>query len=204
MANTFDPFVTIITDASSPTLVLPESIYHQYTNHVTINCTIVTREHRTYEVWLVKVVDQLQFDDSWEYFVRAEDIRGGYILYFERQILYEFVVKVFTCNSVERPPQYRFFVEMKKTHVERARLAIPMSFWREHIEDQIHDTSRAILMCKGRRYNVPIIQGHGKALMEHGDCREFMDRSGIVEDSTCVFTLIGYECVVFKVRLLDA
>ncbi|GER56169.1 B3 domain-containing protein [Striga asiatica] len=182
---------------------LPESIYHQYTNHVTINCTIETRENRTYEVWLVKVGDRLEFRDRWDEFVRAEDIRAGYILYFERNSLYEFFVKVFTCNSVERPPQYRFLVDMKKTHVQRARLAIPMNFWREHIEHQVHDTTRAILLCKEGRYNVPIIKAHGKALMEHGDAREFMDESGIVEGITCVFTLIGYECVVFKVRLLD-
>ncbi|GER46866.1 MscS Mechanosensitive ion channel [Striga asiatica] len=81
--------------------------------------------------------------------------------------------------------------------------AIPMSFWREHIEHQVNDTTRAILLCKGGRYIVPINQAHGKALMEHGDAREFMDHSGIVEGITCVFILIGYECVVFKVRLLD-
>ncbi|GER43406.1 B3 domain-containing protein, partial [Striga asiatica] len=157
MASRFDPFVIIITDASSPTLALTDSIQHQYTNHVTVNCTIVTREHRTYEVWLVKVGNQLQFVDGWDYFVRAEDIRGDYILYFERNSLYEFIVKVFTCNSVERPPQYRFFVDIKKMHVQRTRLA----------------------------------------LMEHSDSHEFMDRSGIVEGMTCVFTLIGHECVLF-------
>ncbi|GER39283.1 ribonuclease H-like superfamily protein [Striga asiatica] len=139
----------------------------------------------------------------WLNFVRGEEIKTDNCLWFDRTSLTDFIVTVHTDNQVERPLRHRFTLEIKKTHVERARLPIPINFWRSYVLTDPSDTFRAILEFEGMTYELQIVQGHGKVLMQNLDAEEFVEATKMVEGSTLCFTLVPYYSVRFETVYLD-
>ncbi|GER38768.1 olfactory receptor, partial [Striga asiatica] len=186
----------------------------------TISCAAALyfdkKEGRKYEVTMKSIDNRLHFADGWELF----DIRKEYTLFFECTSLTNFTVTVGTYNGVERRPQYRFTLHVKRMHVQHARFVthltplhnimqllisldfrqhIPMSFWKSHIKNKIRDTRLACLMFKGVVYSLQVIERHGKKLMEHGGAKEFIEHVEIVEGSICSFTLLPAPNLSFRV-----
>ncbi|GER28414.1 transcription elongation factor GreA [Striga asiatica] len=140
--------------------------------------------------------------DGWRDFILTEDITIGYFFVFRPRTIFDYEVTVLEPNGCERLPQHTFRVEIKPTHVERARLAIPMTFWRAHIQGQYSNYNSAILQFGDYRYDVEIIQGHGKKLLQNGRARQFIDDNNIVVGDVCTFFLLpGDEVIKFKVKM---
>ncbi|GER56045.1 B3 domain-containing protein [Striga asiatica] len=136
------------------------------------------KEGRKYEVTMKSIDNRLHFADGWELFVRIEDIRKEYTLFFECTSLTNFTVTLISLDF---------------------RQHIPMSFWKSHIKNKIRDTRLACLMFKGVVYSLQVIERHGKKLMEHGGAKEFIEHVGIVEGSICSFTLLPAPNLSFRV-----
>ncbi|CAA0810606.1 Unknown protein [Striga hermonthica] len=103
---------------------LPGGLTHQYMPLVPIQCTLTMREGRTHEVTIRGNDEGIFFIDGWLQFLHAKDIRTEYYLWFDRNSLTGFSVTVFDEDAIERPLRHRFTLEIKKTHIERARLVV--------------------------------------------------------------------------------
>ncbi|GER36079.1 B3 domain-containing protein [Striga asiatica] len=198
MAEQFERFFRYIVNPDKPRLKLPDALNHQYSQLVPVQCTINTREGRRYLVKLRGNCFRVVFAEGWLNFVRGEEIKTDNCLWFDRTSLTDFIVTVHTDNQVERPLRHRFTLEIKKTHVERARLPVPINFWRSYVLTDPSDTFRAILEFEGMTYELRIVQGHGKVLMQNLDAEEFVEATEMVEGSILCFTLVPYYCVRFE------
>ncbi|GER55484.1 ATP synthase gamma chain [Striga asiatica] len=87
------------------------------------------------------------------------------------------------------------------TREGRTYESIPIQFWRSHVVGECEDLVRALLIYNETTYEVEIIVGHGKVLMQNNHAREFVDISGIVEGSMCSFTMARYYCACFEVTI---
>ncbi|GER34071.1 iron-regulated surface determinant protein H [Striga asiatica] len=126
-----------------------------------------------------------------------EDITLCYFLVFRPRSIFDFDVWLLQPNGCERQPQYTFTIEIKPTHVERARL-----FWRDYIEGMYSNYNSAILKFGDYSYDVEIIHGHGKKLIQNGRARQFFDDNNIVVGDVCTFFLLpSDEGLKFKVKL---
>ncbi|GER41327.1 B3 domain-containing protein [Striga asiatica] len=103
---------------------LPSALVHQYMLVVPLECTLNTRDGRTYQVTIRRNDERIFFDDGWLHFMMTENIKTKYYLWFDRNSLTDFVVTVVEENVVERPLRYHFTLEIKKTYIERAYLVI--------------------------------------------------------------------------------
>ncbi|GER32225.1 AP2/B3-like transcriptional factor family protein [Striga asiatica] len=166
---------------------LPDSLNHQYSHRTPVECTLTTREGRRYIVTLRGNRFRVFFDEGWRDFVHGEDIMVDNCLWFNRTSFTDFIVTVHGEDQVERDLRYRYTLEIKKSHVERARLPIPINFWRDYILTDPTDTFRAILEFEGRTYELQI------------DAEDFVDATQMVEGDTWQFTLTPYFCVRFEV-----
>ncbi|CAA0843307.1 Unknown protein [Striga hermonthica] len=99
-------FFTVISNPGSRTMRLPLGLVHEYMLLVPLQCTLTTREGRTYEVTIRGNGEWIAFDEGWADFVAAEDIKSEYYLWFDRNSLREFVVTVIEENAVERKPSF--------------------------------------------------------------------------------------------------
>ncbi|CAA0822152.1 Unknown protein [Striga hermonthica] len=135
------------------------------TSH-TMRFSIQTIEGRKYETTLTMVNNCRTLVDGWREFIHSEYISMGCILVFHPRTIFDFQVWVMQPNGCERQPQ--FTREFKPTHVERARLAIPMQFWRGFIEGQYVNYNSAVLLFGDNLYDVDIIHEHGKKLIQNG------------------------------------
>ncbi|GER41216.1 B3 domain-containing protein [Striga asiatica] len=139
--------------------------------------------------------------DGWRDFILAEDITLCYFLVFRPKTIFDFEVMVMEPNGCERLPHYTFTLDIKSTHVGRARLGIPMQFWRDYIEGHYLNYNSAMLKFGDNWYDVEIIHGHGKKLLQNGRARQFVDDNIVVGD-VCTFFLLPHEEVIkFKVKM---
>ncbi|GER37139.1 B3 domain-containing protein, partial [Striga asiatica] len=177
---------------------LPDSLNHQYSHRTPVECTLTTREGRRYIVTLRGNRFRVFFDEGWRDFVHGEDIMVDNCLWFDRTSFTDFIVTMHGEDQVERDLRYRYTLEIKKRHVERARLSIPINFWRDYILTDPTDTFRAILEFERCTYELQIVQGHGNILMQNWDAEDFVDATQMVEGDTWQFTLTPYFCVRFE------
>ncbi|CAA0807134.1 Unknown protein [Striga hermonthica] len=194
-------FFVVVSNPAKRTMRLPSSLVHEYMCDVPLRCTLTTTAGRMYEVTIRGNVYGVAFDEGWFEFVVAENIQRDYYVWFERNNLKEFVVTVLEENAIERTVEYHFTLEIKKTHIERARLPIPILFWRAHVVGKYDYLTRGTLACAEGEYEVKIVEGHGKVLMQNSRAREFINRSGIVEGSKCIFHLFPDEYVGFVMSI---
>ncbi|GER28481.1 B3 domain-containing protein [Striga asiatica] len=122
MAEQFERFFKYIVNPDKPALNLRDALNHQYSQLIPVQCTITTREGRRYNVTLRGNCFRVVFAEGWLNFVHGEEIKTDNCLWFDRTLFTDFIVTVHTDNQVERPLRHCFTLEIKKTHVERARL----------------------------------------------------------------------------------
>ncbi|CAA0842959.1 B3 domain-containing protein REM14 [Striga hermonthica] len=131
------------------TMALPPATHHHYRGVVLPQrFSIETIEGRKYETTLTIVNNCPTLVDRWRDFILSEDITIGYFLVFRPRMIFNFEVWVLQPNGCERQPQYTFTLEMKPTHVERARLYV--------------NYYSAVLQFGANMYDVDIIHSHGK------------------------------------------
>ncbi|GER36273.1 transcriptional factor B3 family protein [Striga asiatica] len=141
-------------------------------------CTIQTAEGRTYHTTLKMVNNCPTLMDGWRDFILTEDITLGYFLVFRPRTIFDYEVTVLEPNGRERLPHHTFHLEIKPTHLEGA--PIPMSCWRDYVQGQYPNYRSAILHVGDNRYEVDVIQGHRKKLIQNGRARQFIDDNNIV------------------------
>ncbi|CAA0820715.1 Unknown protein [Striga hermonthica] len=193
-------FFKAIVSRTSHTMALPPATHRHYRGVVfPQRFSIETIEGRKYETTLTVVNNCPTLVDGWREFIHSEDISIGYILVFHPRTIFDFQVLVMQPNGCERPPQYN--VEIKPTHVERARLTIPMPFWRGFIQGRYVNYNSAVLQFGDNLYDIDVIHGHGKKLIQNGRARQFIDNNNISVGDVCTFTLLQHEDVIkFNVR----
>ncbi|CAA0842774.1 Unknown protein [Striga hermonthica] len=187
MDGPFRRFFVVVSNPASRTMRLASGLVREYMLYVPLECTLITREGRTYEVTIRGNAYGVAFHEGWFEFVVAENIQCEYYVSFERNSLNEFVVTVYEEDGIERTVENHFTLEIKKTHVDRALLPIPIHFWRAHVVGQYDDLTRGTLVFDDVMYEVEIVEGHGKVLMQNGRAREFVNISGIAEGSKLTF-----------------
>ncbi|CAA0823254.1 Unknown protein [Striga hermonthica] len=194
-------FFKAIVSRTSHTMELPLATHRHYHGVVfPQRFSIQTIEGRKYETTLTMVNNCPTLVDWWREFIHSEDISIGCILVFHPRTIFDFQVWVMQPNGCERQPQ--FIMEFKPTHVERARLAIPMHFWRGFIEGRYVNYNSAVLQFGDNLYDVDIIHGHGKKLIQNGRARQFIDNNNIGVGDVCTFSLISHEeNIKFKVKI---
>ncbi|CAA0806237.1 Unknown protein [Striga hermonthica] len=180
-------------------LPLPAEIYKEYDGLLPRACRLTTIDGEEYEATIGLKNGQLSLIEGWENFMDSESIEYGFHLEFYRHSLFDFEIEIMDENGCEREPICSFTLDMKRTHVERARLFIPMQFWRDHIEGDYADTSVAYLLIGKRKYELEVVEGHGKKLLQRGEARSFMDDNEIVENCSYKFCLVPGELIRFKV-----
>ncbi|GER44505.1 transcriptional factor B3 family protein [Striga asiatica] len=196
-------FFKPVTFTTLHTTAFPRATHHHYRGvELPHTCRIQTIEGRSYETTLKMVNNCPTLVDGWRDFILEEDITLCYFLVFRPRSIFDFEVWLLQPNGCERQPQYTFTIEIKPTHVERARLAIPMQFWRDYIEGMYSNYNSAILKFGDYSYDVEIIHGHGKKLIQNGRARQFFDDNNIVVGDVCTFFLLpSDEGLKFKVKL---
>ncbi|GER39576.1 B3 domain-containing protein [Striga asiatica] len=167
----------------------PPATHHHYRGVVLPQrCSIETIEGRKYEATLDMVNNCPTLTDGWRDFVLAEDIALFYFLVFRPGTIFDFEVLVMEPNGCERLPHYTFSLEIKPTHVERARKYL--------------NYNSAMLKFGDIWYDVDIIHGHGKKLLQNGRARQFIDNNDIVVGDVCTFFLLPHDEVIkFKVKM---
>ncbi|GER25528.1 retrotransposon protein [Striga asiatica] len=158
---------------------LPATHHHYRGVVLPQQCNIETIEGRKYEATLDMVNNCPTLTDGWRDFILAEDITINYFLVFRPRTIFDFEVWVMEPNGCERLPHYTFSLQIYPTHVERARL----------------------LKFGDRWYDVDIIHGHGKKLLQNGHARQFIDDNIVVGDVCKFFLLPHDEVIKFKVKM---
>ncbi|GER25609.1 AP2/B3-like transcriptional factor family protein [Striga asiatica] len=185
MSEHFERFFNYIVNPEKPTLV--------GLRNLNPHCTLTTREGQRYNVTLRGNRFRVVFAEGWLNFVRGEEIKTDNCLWFDRTSFTDFIVTIHTDNQVEQDLRHRYTLEIKKTH------PIPINFLRSYVLSEPSDTFRAVLEFEGTTYELQIVEGHGKVLMQNWDAEELVEATEMVEGSTWCFTLIPYICVRFEV-----
>ncbi|CAA0811535.1 Unknown protein [Striga hermonthica] len=196
------PFLRIIScseDDWREWLPLPSKIYKEYDGLLPRVCHLTTTDGEEYEATMGIKNGKLSITAGWENFMDLESIECGYQLEFYRHSLFDFEIEIMDENGCKREPIGSFTLDIKRTHVERARLFIPMQFWRDYIEGLYANTNVVYLLIGQRRYELEVVEGHGKKLLQRGAARRFMDENEIVENCLYKFCLVPGELIRFKV-----
>ncbi|GER39740.1 B3 domain-containing protein Os12g0592300 [Striga asiatica] len=184
---------------------LPPAICEYHESELPKKCIIETREGREYEVMMKMVDNDPTLVDGWDTYIQQEYIELHNILFFKRKSKFRFDVMVTDKTGLERPPIHHFCLDIKKSHIERARLPIPMPFWRDHIKDNYDNYTTAVLIFDNKVYEVDVIHGNGKKLLQYRGARKFVTDSGIVVGSSCMFTHVGPhnqdDVITFRVKI---
>ncbi|GER40126.1 B3 domain-containing protein [Striga asiatica] len=204
MADEWTRFFKIILETQMSSLSLPPAISEHYGSELPQKCIIQTLEGREYEVTLKMVDNQPTLVEGWDAYIQAEYIEIHYILFFKRINNFHFEIMVTDKTGCERTPIYHFCLDIKKSHIDRACFPIPIRFWRDHIEGNFNNYTKAVIMFNEKVYKVDVIHGNGKRLLQNGGARQFVIDSGILVGSSCMFTHVGPlnpdKVIKFRVR----
>ncbi|CAA0806888.1 Unknown protein [Striga hermonthica] len=175
---------------------LPPEIYKEYCGLLPRACRLTTTEVEEYEATMRIQNGKLSITEGWGNFMTSESIEWGYLLVFYRHSLFDLEIWIIEANGCGRQPVDTFTLDIKKTHVERARL-----FWRVYIKGCYENTNVVYLVIGQCRYEMEIFEGHGKKLLQRGATRSFVEDNGIVENCSCKFILVPAESITFKVEM---